>query len=54
VLAISGDKASQSDILVKGNCFISRVQLSVLFDFGTTYSFVSPFLLRNTSCQLES
>ena len=41
VFAISGAEASQFDSLVKGICSILGTQLSVLFDFGATHSFIS-------------
>ena len=41
VFAISGPKASQSDSLVRGICFILGTQLSVSFDSRTTHSFIS-------------
>jgi len=41
VFAFSGAKASQSDNLVRGICSILGTQLSVLFDYGATHSFIS-------------
>nr|XP_027187167.1 uncharacterized protein LOC113785005 [Cicer arietinum] len=41
VFALSGARASEKDNLIQGTCIISDTPLFVLFDCGTTHSFVS-------------
>jgi len=40
VFTINGAEASESNSVIRGNCFTSRVQLFVLFSSGATHSFM--------------
>ncbi|KAF1872017.1 hypothetical protein Lal_00012237 [Lupinus albus] len=54
VFTMSGVEALGVDGLIKGNCMVAGIPLLVLFDSGTTHSFVSIECVDRLKLQIES
>ena len=54
VFALSGVDVAQSDDLIQGMCFISKVPLVILYDSGVTRSFISRVCVEKLALPVSS